>query len=140
VVLKLYQINKASLKFSWQLLSFFFQPVGLPVGHAGFVECHKVDLTRGTALRRREEHLVVSLAQELEFLSLLMHKDAVEVTSFHVPDLDCFVAPAHNLPRAYEGHRGGHLAPLQHNVLRHLSVGVYVNAFVIVTEKQLHAL
>lgn len=49
----------------------------LPVCHAGFVKCHEIDLTRGAALRAREEHLIVALAEELQTLRLFMHEDAV---------------------------------------------------------------
>lgn len=41
------------------------------------VQCHKVDLTRCTRSHRREEHLVVSFAQEFQLLHAFMHKHAV---------------------------------------------------------------
>ncbi len=37
----------------------------LPVGHAGFVEGHEVNLARGTTLGGRKENFVVPLTQEL---------------------------------------------------------------------------
>ena len=49
-----------------------------------------------------------------------MHKHTVQMSSFHVANLDGLVAPAHNLTDADEGHAGRHLAPLQHHVLEHL--------------------
>ena len=38
------------------------------------------------------------------------------------PDFNGLVAPPHDLPGANVGDAGGQLAPLQHNVLRHLDV------------------
>ena len=46
-----------------------------------------------------------------------MHEDPVQVSSFHTPDLDGLVAPAHDLPGPDVGNTGGQLAPLQHDVL-----------------------
>lgn len=85
----------------------------LPVGHAGLVEGHEVDLAGGAALGRGEEHLVVALAEELEPLRLLVHEHAVQVAALHGADLDGLVAPAHDLPRADVRHRRRHLAPLE---------------------------
>lgn len=42
-------------------------------------------------------YLVVSLTQELEPLSSLVHEDAVKVARLHGADLDGLLAPAHDL-------------------------------------------
>ena len=39
--------------------------VVLPVGHAGLIEGHEVNLARGTTLGGGKEHFVVPLTQEL---------------------------------------------------------------------------
>ena len=65
-------------------------------------------------------YLVISLTQELEFLSFLMHEHSVQVSSLHAPDLNGFVAPAHDLPGPDVSNTGGQLSPLQHNILGHL--------------------
>ena len=68
-------------------------------------------------------YLVISLAQELEFLRLLVHEHPVKVAGLHAPDLDGLVPPAHDLPGPDVGHAGGQLAPLQHDVLGDLEIG-----------------
>lgn len=60
------------------------------------------------------------------------------MSSVHITNLDSFVTPAHNLTGANVSHRSRHLAPLQHNVLAHLTARVYVHTFVIVAKQQLH--
>lgn len=65
-------------------------------------------------------NLVVSLAEELELLSLFVHEHAVQVAGLHGADLDGLVAPAHDLAGADVGHRRRHLAPLHDYVLGHL--------------------
>ena len=67
-------------------------------------------------------YLVISLAQELEFLRLLVHEHPVEVSGLDAPDLDGLVPPAHDLTRADVGHAGRQLAPLQHDVLGDLEI------------------
>lgn len=68
-------------------------------------------------------YLVISLAQELEFLRLLVHEHPVQVAGLHAPDLDGLVPPAHDLPGPDVGHAGRQLAPLQHDVLGDLEIG-----------------
>lgn len=46
-------------------------------------------------------NLVVALAQKLEFLGFLVHKDAVQMACVDGADLDGLVAPAHDLVRRY---------------------------------------
>ena len=53
-----------------------------------------------TTDRKPMANLVVPLAQELEFLGLLVHEHTVKVPSLCCPDLNCFVPPAHYLPSA----------------------------------------
>ena len=53
-----------------------------------------------TTDRKPMANLVVPLAQELEFLGLLVHEHTVQVPSLCCPDLNCFVPPAHYLPSA----------------------------------------
>uniref|UniRef100_A0A2M3ZP20 Putative secreted peptide n=1 Tax=Anopheles braziliensis TaxID=58242 RepID=A0A2M3ZP20_9DIPT len=118
---------------SWQHLAYL-----LPVGHPRFVERHEVDLTRGATFGTAEEHLVVPLAQELQTLCFLVHEHPVQVARFYRANLDCLVTPAHNLPGTDVSDRGRHLAPLQHDILRHAAHRVDVNTFVVVAQQQLH--
>ena len=66
-------------------------------------------------------HLVVTFAEEFQPLGFLVHKHTVQMSSFHIANLNGLVAPAHNLTDANEGHAGRHLTPLQHHVLEHLN-------------------
>lgn len=50
-----------------------------------------------------QSHLVVSFTEELESLSSLVHKDAVQVTGLHRADLDGLLAPTHDLVRPNVG-------------------------------------
>ena len=68
-------------------------------------------------------YLVISLAEELEFLRLLVHEHPVKVAGLDAPDLDGLVPPAHDLPGPDVGHAGRQLAPLQHDVLGDLEIG-----------------
>ena len=111
----------------------------LPVCHAGLVQRHEINLARGSALCWAEEDLVISLAQELQLLSFLVHEDSVEMSGFDWPDLDGLVSPAHNLPSAYVRNRSWQLSPLQNDVLGDLAVSVDVDSLVVVAEKELHA-
>ena len=43
------------------------------------------------------QYLVVSFTEELEFLRLLVHEDAVEVTCVNRTDFNRLVTPAHHL-------------------------------------------
>lgn len=113
-------------------------PFSLPVGHPGLVERHEVDLTRRTSLGAGEENLIISLAQELELLSFLVHEDSIKVSSLHTPDLYGLVAPAHDLSGPDVGHAGGQLPPLEHDVLGHLAVRVDIDALIIIAQQELH--
>lgn len=111
----------------------------LPVGHSGLVQRHEVDLTRRTTFGTAEEHLVVAFAQELEALCLLVHEYPVQVAGLDRTDLDCLVAPAHDLAGADVRDGRRHFAPLQHDVLGDAAHRVDVDALVVVAQQQLHA-
>ena len=111
--------------------------LGLPVGE--LIERHEIDLTGGARAHRREEDLVVALAEELELLDALVHEDAVQLPALHIPDLDGLVAPAHDLAVGDGGDGGGQLAPLQHDALDRVAARVAVDALVVVAEEEVHA-
>ena len=69
---------------------------------------------------RTGAYLIISLAQELELLSFLVHEDSIKVSSLHTPYLYGLVAPAHDLSGPDVGHAGGQLPPLEDDVLGHL--------------------
>lgn len=54
-------------------------------------------------------------------------------------NLDCLVAPAHDLTGADVRDGRWHFAPLEHDVLRHPAHRVDVDALVVVAQQQLHA-
>lgn len=84
----------------------------LPVGHARFIQGHKIDLTRGATLGAAEKHFIVTFAQELEPLGLLVHKHAIQMSRFYRSYFDGLVAPAHYLSGSNIRHRRWHLTPL----------------------------
>ena len=114
--------------------------LGSPIGHTRLVERHEIDLARGSTLGRGEKYLIVALAQELQLLRFLVHKYAVQVARLYRPDFNGLIAPAHDLTRANVGYRSGQFAPLQYDVLGDFSVGVDVDALVVITEQKLHAI
>jgi hypothetical protein len=85
----------------------------LPVGHAGLVQGHEIDLATGTAFGARKEYFVVTFAQKLQTLSLLVHEHAVQMARLDRTDLDRLIAPTHYLACSDVRHRRGHLAPLE---------------------------
>lgn len=79
-------------------------------------------------------HLIVTFTEELEPLSFLVHKNTIEMTVIHTSNLDCLVAPTHNLSRTNVCDARRHLAPLKNHRFRYSSVSINIYALVIVAE------
>lgn len=60
-------------------------------------------------------YLVVPLTEELKSLGSLVHKDSIQMTCLHRPDLYCFLTPAHNLIRMDIGWEKKHKSGINYN-------------------------
>lgn len=81
-----------------------------------------------------DRYLIVTFTKELEPLSFLVHKNAVEMAAFDASDLDRLVAPSHDLARADVSDARRHFAPLKDHRLGYSTVGIHVNALVVVAQ------
>lgn len=76
----------------------------LPAEQVASAQSHEVHLAGASRPYRGEKHLVISFTEELESLSSLVHKDAVQMAGFHRADLNGLLPPTHNLVRTNVGH------------------------------------
>ena len=69
-----------------------------------------------------------------------MHKYSIQMSCFHWPDLNSFLAPAHYLIGMNVGHRRGHFSPLEHHILSYPAVGVYIHPLILIANKHFHSI
>lgn len=79
-------------------------------------------------------YLIITFTEELEPLSLLVHKNTVEVTALYTSDFDRLVTPTHYLSRADICDARRHLAPLKNHRFGYSAISIYVYTFVIITK------